>query len=45
MCGGTHVHSTGEIGEIDLKRERVNKGVERIRITLKNTEVLFLSIA
>lgn len=37
-CGGTHVHSTGEIGEIDLKRERANKGVERIRITLKNTE-------
>lgn len=38
-CGGTHVHSTGEVGEIDLKRERANKGVERIRIMLKNTEV------
>lgn len=37
-CGGTHVHSTGEIREIDLKRERANKGVERIRITLKNTQ-------
>lgn len=36
-CGGTHVHSTGEVGEIDLKRERANKGVERIRIMLKNT--------
>lgn len=35
-CGGTHVHSTKEIGEITLKRERANKGVERIRITLKN---------
>lgn len=34
-CGGTHVHSTGEVGEIDLKRDRANKGVERIRITLK----------
>lgn len=37
-CGGTHVRSTGEVGEIDLKRDRANKGVERIRITLKNTQ-------
>lgn len=37
-CGGTHVHSTGEVGEIDLKRERANKGVERIRIKLKNNQ-------
>lgn len=35
-CGGTHVHSTREIGEVELKRDRANKGVERIRITLKN---------
>lgn len=35
-CGGTHVHSTGEVGEIELKRDRANKGVERIRIFLKN---------
>lgn len=35
-CGGTHVKSTGEIGEINLKRDRANKGVERIRITLKD---------
>jgi Ser-tRNA(Ala) deacylase AlaX len=34
-CGGTHLHSTGEVGEIDLKRDRANKGVERIRIKLK----------
>lgn len=34
-CGGTHVHSTREIGFIDLKRDRANKGVERIRISLK----------
>lgn len=33
-CGGTHVHSTGEIGEMVLKRDRANKGVERIRISL-----------
>lgn len=37
-CGGTHVRSTGEIGEIELKRDRANKGVERIRITLKDAE-------
>lgn len=37
-CGGTHVRSTGEIGTIDLKRDRANKGVERIRITLKDTQ-------
>jgi Ser-tRNA(Ala) deacylase AlaX len=37
-CGGTHVHSTREIGAIDLKRDRANKGVERIRITLKNSQ-------
>lgn len=37
-CGGTHVRSTAEIGAIDLKRERANKGVERIRITLKSMQ-------
>lgn len=37
-CGGTHVHSTGEIGSIDLKRDRANKGVERIGITLKDSQ-------
>ena len=35
-CGGTHVRSTGEIGAIELKRDRSNKGVERIRIYLKD---------
>lgn len=34
-CGGTHVRSTGEVGEIALKRDRANKGVERIRIYLR----------
>lgn len=33
-CGGTHVRSTGEVGTISLRRDRANKGVERIRITL-----------
>lgn len=37
-CGGTHVKSTGEIGGINLKRDRANKGVERIRISLKEME-------
>ncbi|CDR34217.1 hypothetical protein [Criblamydia sequanensis] len=36
-CGGTHVRSTREVGAITLKRDRANKGVERIRITLDDT--------
>lgn len=38
LCGATHVRSTGEIGAIDLKRDRANKGVERVRITLKDSQ-------
>lgn len=37
LCGGTHVNSTGEVGSILLKRERANKGVERIRIRLRES--------
>lgn len=37
QCGGTHVHSTREVGEIELKRDRANKGVERIRIRLQHS--------
>ncbi len=33
-CGGTHPHTTGEIGPIQLKRKNQGKGVERIEITL-----------
>jgi Ser-tRNA(Ala) deacylase AlaX len=33
-CGGTHVRSTGQVGKITLKREKANKGVERIKIKL-----------
>lgn len=33
-CGGTHLHTTGEIGEIKLKRRNPGKGTERIEITL-----------
>lgn len=33
-CGGTHLKSTGEIGEIRLKRRNPGKGKERIEIIL-----------
>lgn len=33
-CGGTHLHRTGEVGRIALKRKNVGKGVERIEISL-----------
>lgn len=34
-CGGTHIKSTGEIGDITLKRVNIGKGKERIEIYLK----------
>jgi alanyl-tRNA synthetase len=33
-CSGTHLHSTGEVGAIMLKRRNPGKGKERIEITL-----------
>ncbi|WP_210396283.1 alanyl-tRNA editing protein [Motiliproteus sediminis] len=33
-CGGTHVRTTGEIGSIQLKRNNIGKGKERIEIRL-----------
>lgn len=33
-CGGTHLHRTGEVGELELKRKNIGKGKERIEITL-----------
>jgi alanyl-tRNA synthetase len=33
-CGGTHVRSTGEIGQIKLKRNNIGKGKERVEIYL-----------
>ncbi|MEM4271984.1 MAG: alanyl-tRNA editing protein [Candidatus Bilamarchaeaceae archaeon] len=33
-CGGTHVHSLGEIGKIKLKRKNLGSGKERIEIFL-----------
>jgi Ser-tRNA(Ala) deacylase AlaX len=33
-CGGTHIKSTGEIGELLLKRNNIGKGKERIEIYL-----------
>ena len=38
-CGGTHVRSTGEVGFIKLKRERLGKSKERIEITLLDDSV------
>lgn len=35
-CGGTHVRTTAEVGFIELKRECRGKGIERIKITLKD---------
>lgn len=35
-CGGTHVKTTSEVGFVNLKRERVGKGIERIEIKLLN---------
>src|SRR5258708_4914021 len=36
-CGGTHLRSTGEVGEITLKRKNVGKGKERIEIVSSHT--------
>ncbi|MDQ7096023.1 alanyl-tRNA editing protein [Desulfosporosinus sp. PR] len=33
-CGGTHLRTTGEVGEIKLKRENIGKNRERIEIVL-----------
>jgi Ser-tRNA(Ala) deacylase AlaX len=35
-CGGTHVRTTGEIGEIELKRKNPGKGKERIEIYISD---------
>lgn len=34
-CGGTHVKSVSEVGYVNLRRKRANKGIERIYITLE----------
>ena len=31
-CGGTHLRRTGEVGRIELKRENIGRGKERIEI-------------
>ena len=38
-CGGTHVHSTGEVGYITLKRVNVGSGKERIEIRLVDPDL------
>lgn len=34
-CGGTHLKTTGEVGDLELKRKNIGKGKERIEIYLK----------
>jgi Ser-tRNA(Ala) deacylase AlaX len=33
-CGGTHLRRNGEIGNIQLRRDNIGKGKERVVITL-----------
>jgi Ser-tRNA(Ala) deacylase AlaX len=35
-CGGTHLTTTGEVGEIELKRKNIGKAKERIEIFLSS---------
>lgn len=35
-CGGTHLRTTGEVGQIKLKRDNIGKNKERIEIVLIN---------
>jgi Ser-tRNA(Ala) deacylase AlaX len=35
-CGGTHLRTTGEVGQIKLKRDNIGKNKERIEIVLLN---------
>ena len=33
-CGGTHLKRTGEVGKIQLKRDNIGKGKERIEVVV-----------
>ncbi|MDF2875209.1 MAG: Alanyl-tRNA synthetase, class IIc [Sporomusa sp.] len=35
LCGGTHIKETSEIGSLQLKRNNIGKGKERIEILLR----------
>ena len=37
-CGGTHLKRTGEVGRIELKRDNIGKGKERIEVYLSTKE-------
>lgn len=37
-CGGTHLKRTGEVGPIELKRDNIGKGKERIEVYLSKKE-------
>ncbi len=38
LCGGTHLKRTGEVGKIELKRDNIGKGKERIEVYLSPKE-------
>jgi len=38
-CGGTHLKRTGEVGIVNLRRNNIGKGKERIEITLADPSV------
>lgn len=42
-CGGTHVQSTKEVGDVKLKRSRAGKSIERIEITLVDPSLRYAS--
>lgn len=35
-CGGTHLKRTGEVGKVQLKRDNIGKGKERIEVMLSS---------
>jgi Ser-tRNA(Ala) deacylase AlaX len=37
-CGGTHLKRTGEVGRVELKRDNIGKGKERIEVYLSAKE-------
>ena len=41
-CGGTHLRTTGEIGQIELRRRNPGRGKERIEVTLSPAETVNL---
>lgn len=38
-CGGTHVHKTGDLGSINIKRKSTGKNNERLMVTLSDNKI------